>query len=69
MFHRPLDPASYDARCVAADAAGQPPSLRRALGDTRTGQALVADYTADRRATLARLRRSRRGRDVLSQVC
>ena len=68
VFHRPVTPADYDARCAAAAAAGHPPSLRRALGDHRSGAALLADAGADRRATLGRLRRSRRGREVLSQV-
>jgi hypothetical protein len=67
-YHRPLTPAEYDARCAAAAAAGRPASLRWALGDERCGAELLVGLTADRRATLARLRGSRRGRVALGEL-
>ena len=67
-FLYPITPDQYDADCAAADAAGLPPSLRRALGDCRSGAQLLADTAADRRATLVRLRRSRLGREALGQL-
>jgi hypothetical protein len=67
-YHRPLTPAEYDARCAAAAAAGRPASLRWALGDERCGVELLVGLPADRRATLARLRGSRRGRAALGEL-
>ena len=66
LYH--ITPDQYDADCAAADAAGLPPSLRRALGDCHSGAQLLADTAADRRATVARLRGSRLGREALGQL-
>jgi hypothetical protein len=66
--YRPVAPAEYDAHCAAVAATGQPPSLRRSLGDWRAGAQLLEEAAADRRVTLARLRKSRRGREFLGQL-
>jgi hypothetical protein len=64
----PVAPVQYDAHCADTVAAGATPSLRRACGDLRTGEQLLADTAADSRVTLARLRMSRRGRALLDQL-
>jgi hypothetical protein len=67
-YCRPIAATEYDAASDADCAAGRPPSLRRSLGDLRTGAQLLDELAADQRLTLERMRGSRRGRAWLGQL-